>query len=260
VVSDPVVPEEVKPKAKAGAHGAKGGSTAVSKAGVAREKALSGRRDVKPAAAGKLPTVAPPDVDTVYAMASLGSNVFAGTSNGLIRGDASGKTWEMVPAAGQAEWRFVAAGHGAVAVAGIAAIKLSADGGATWSDVPVPDKISHLRAIAMDDQGTLWVGSREGVYLSSDSGRSWQTLNNLYVRDVDGLYFDPRKGQIYVTSNGDSTLAFAVTVKDRKVSFWDTGWTMRFVRPAGDHLLGATLFDGIVIQPRMVETKEVARQ
>ena len=261
VVKDPVVPQVAKAKEKPGVHGAKGTGAGLSKTGATREKELSGRREVKaPIASKLLPQTAPSGVDTIYSIAGLGDRVFAGTSTGVIRGDASGKSWETVPAAGQGEWRFVATGHGSVAVAGIASIKLSVDAGGTWVDVPVPGKISHIRAIALDDQGELWVGSREGVYLSNDAGTSWQTLNNLYVRDVDGLYFDAHKGQLFVTSNGDSTLAFAVTVKDRKVSFWDTGWTMRFVRPAGDHLLGATLFDGIVIQPRMVETKEVAKQ
>ena len=259
VVTAPVVSEGTKVRGKPALHGAKGTSLAVSKAGIAREKELSGRREGKAAATSKvLPAQAPSGADTIYSMATLGDRIFAGTSDGLIRSDAAGKVWETVPAAGQSEWRFVAAGHGSVAVAGIASIKLSVDAGESWVEVPVPEKISHLRAIALDDQGELWVGSREGVYLSNDAGRSWQTLNNLFVRDVDGLYFDAHKGQLYVTSNGNSTLAFAVNVKDRKVSFWDTGWTMRFVRPAGDHLLGATLFDGIVIQPRLVETKEVA--
>jgi hypothetical protein len=29
-------------------------------------------------------------------------------------------------------------------------------------------------------------------------------------------------------------------------------------RPVGDHLVGATLFDGVVVQPRMVATREVS--
>ena len=197
VVTEPVVPEVAKPKAKAGARGAKVAAAPVSKAGTMREKVLSGKREVKTEVAGTLPTPAPSGVDTVYSIASLGDKVFAGTSNGVIRGDASGRSWETVPAAGQTEWRYVAAGHGSVAVAAIAAIKLSTDGGVSWVDVPVPDNVSHLRAIALDDQGELWVGSREGVYLSSDAGRSWQTLNNLYVRDVDGLYFDQHKGTAF---------------------------------------------------------------
>jgi hypothetical protein len=45
-----------------------------------------------------------------------------------------------------------------------------------------------------------------------------------------------------------------------KVSWWDTGWNLRFMRPVGDHLVGATLFDGIVVQPRMVDSDELTKQ
>ena len=43
------------------------------------------------------------------------------------------------------------------------------------------------------------------------------------------------------------------------MQYWNTGWNLRLVRPVGDHLVGATLFDGIVVQPRMVDSSEVAR-
>jgi hypothetical protein len=38
------------------------------------------------------------------------------------------------------------------------------------------------------------------------------------------------------------------------VHYWNSGWKLRFARPVGDHLVAATLFDGVVIQPRMVDS------
>jgi hypothetical protein len=38
----------------------------------------------------------------------------------------------------------------------------------------------------------------------------------------------------------------------KHVSFTDTGWNLRFARLMDDHIIAATLFDGIVVQPRMV--------
>jgi len=43
-----------------------------------------------------------------------------------------------------------------------------------------------------------------------------------------------------------------VQLPELQVSFADTGWNLRFARPMGDHLIAATLFDGIVVQPKMV--------
>ena len=51
-----------------------------------------------------------------------------------------------------------------------------------------------------------------------------------------------------------STMIFSVQLPTHKVSYWDTGWKLRFARPVGDHLLGVTLYDGIVVQPKMVDS------
>jgi len=48
-----------------------------------------------------------------------------------------------------------------------------------------------------------------------------------------------------------------VHLPDKTVKYWNAGWTLRLARPVGDHLVGATFYDGIVIQPRMVASEEV---
>ena len=40
----------------------------------------------------------------------------------------------------------------------------------------------------------------------------------------------------------------------KEISYASTGWDLRLTRPVGDHLVGVTLFDGVVVQPRMVDT------
>ncbi len=83
-------------------------------------------------------------------------------------------------------------------------------------------------------------------------------MKNLYASDVNSLYFDAKGERVLVTANASTTMAFAVHVPNKAVTYWDTGWHLRFVRPVGDYLVGATLFDGVVVQPRMVQSKEVA--
>jgi hypothetical protein len=49
-------------------------------------------------------------------------------------------------------------------------------------------------------------------------------------------------------------MVFSVQLPDHTVHYWDTGWRLRFARPMGNHLLAGTLYDGVVIQPKMVDS------
>ncbi len=192
---------------------------------------------------------------TVRGIALQGETMFAVTSRGLLSSDASGRVWHNVSTPAAEEWRYLAANRGLVVVGSPGLILLSEDAGQNWKEVALPPKLIQITALTVDARGEIWAGGREGVFLSSDKGVSWQALRNLYVRDVDSLYFDSASDRVLVTSNGSATIAFAVEIPTRKVTFWETGWTLRFMRPVGDHLLGVTLFDGVVIQPQMVEAK-----
>jgi ligand-binding sensor domain-containing protein len=113
--------------------------------------------------------------------------------------------------------------------------------------------------VAVDGFGGLWIGGREGVYLSEDKGASWKTVQNFFMRDVNSIFYDAKGERVLVTANNSTTLVFAAHLPDKKVNYWNTGWNLRLVRPVGDHLVGATLFDGIVIQPAMVNSAEVTK-
>ena len=190
----------------------------------------------------------------VDAIVTVGDRMFAGSARGLMVSTTSGKSWAPVPSMGGDEWRFLATDKTTVVAASLDKIMASTDAGVTWVDLSMPPKMLQVTALAVDSRGEIWVAGREGVFVSSNNGMSWQTLANLYVRDVNSLYFDSKSNQLLVTANGNATIGFGLEIATRKVTFWDTGWTLRFLRPVGDHFLGATLFDGVVIQPRMVDS------
>ena len=94
-----------------------------------------------------------------------------------------------------------------------------------------------------------------------DNGVSWRSIHNLETPEVDGIYFD-RAGNRILLTTANSTMVFAVQLPDHAVRYWDTGWRLRFARPMGNHLLAGTLYDGVVIQPKMVDSgfiKDAAR-
>jgi hypothetical protein len=212
----------------------------------------------RPVAKGKASEPAPGYEGIVYGFAVTGETLYAATSQGMLRSVSSGLTWSAVSSLPADEWRFVSASKGSVVVASLHSVEVSTDGGKTWQAVTMPAKLIQVSAAAVDGMGREWVGGREGAFYSADHGKSWQTLKDLYVRNVNSIYYDAAGERMLVTSNGPATEAFAVQLATMRIDKWDTGWSLRFVRPVGDHLVAGTLFDGIVVQPKMVDSPEPA--
>jgi len=195
---------------------------------------------------------------SVYGFAVTGETMFAATSEGMLRSVSSGVTWTNVASIPMDEWRYVATSKAIVAAASLNELEISSDGGKTWQASAVPNKGRQVSALAVDGDGTVWVADRDGVSYSTNKGAIWQTLKGLFVRNVNSLFYDETGNRVLVTSEGPATNIFVVALPSLRVSWWDTGWNLRFVRPVGDYLVGATLFDGIVVQPRMVNSEELA--
>jgi photosystem II stability/assembly factor-like uncharacterized protein len=182
---------------------------------------------------------------------SDGPYIYAGTSAGLWRSVDNGQSWSPLHTLQLTDVRFLASHGSTLEAASVNGVVLSSNGGASWTMVMPPSNLTQIGAIAVDGENNLWIGGPEGVFYSKDRGASWRTIHDLFVRQVDGLYYDAAGKRVLVTTS-NSTVAFAADLSDDKITYWDTGWKLRFLRPVGDHLIGATLFDGMVVQPRMV--------
>ena len=193
-----------------------------------------------------------------YAMASNTSTVFAVTGDGLLSSTDQGKTWQHMPAATDAAWRMIAAQGTHVALAEPRTLSVSDDNGTSFKTVSLP-KDMYLTAIAIDETGRLWIGGAEGVFLSENAGASWRVLPNLYVPNVSGLVYDGATSRVLISSSSPSTPVFTVHTPDLKVSFVRAGWGMATLRAVGDHLVGITRNDGVLLQPRMVDSEAVAQ-
>jgi ligand-binding sensor domain-containing protein len=64
----------------------------------------------------------------------------------------------------------IAAAKSTVFTASLSRASLTTDGGQTWSAVKPPSDLKQVTSVAVDDFGGLWIGVREGVYLSEDKG------------------------------------------------------------------------------------------
>lgn len=193
-------------------------------------------------------------------MANSGDATFAATSQGLLVTRTAGLSWNTVEGAGMEDLYFLASVRSEILAAGLDRMHLSTNGGQSWKSVLPPSQLHQLTAIAVDGNGGLWAGGREGVFHSLDDGASWQVPPGLVVNDVNNIFFDARGQRILITNGNSGTLVYAMHLPDKKISFWDTGWNLRFVRPVGDHLLGVTAFDGVVLEPRMVDSPVSSHQ
>jgi photosystem II stability/assembly factor-like uncharacterized protein len=214
------------------------------------------RAPVKPVVKKKK---APPKVfdGAVFAFARDGEQSFAATSDGILRSMDGGQSWNIVTDPQGHVWYTIASSKSTLVASSLTTALLSTDDGHTWKTLTTPTELTQITAVAADSFGGLWVGGREGIYYSPDKGASWKVLKNLFVRDINSIYFDEKGQRILVTGNSSTTFAFAAHLPDEKVSYWNTGWNLRLLRPVNDHLVAATLFDGVVIQPEMVNSAEV---
>jgi photosystem II stability/assembly factor-like uncharacterized protein len=152
---------------------------------------------------------------------------------------------------------LVAASKDVVAVANLSMIKVSTDGGETWQTVTPPSEIKMVEALAVDADGRVWTGSRQGAFYSVNEGSTWTMPRDLYARNINNLYFDEQGSRILLTTGGRATEAFAVELPTMKVRAWDTGWKLRLLRPVADHFAAATVFDGMIVQPKMVDSAQL---
>lgn len=191
---------------------------------------------------------------SVYGFATAGNLVFAATSQGLLKSASSGVTWSDASGAIPGDCDFVAAQQMTAAAASLNELAVSSDGGRTWHAATLPRQQMQISALAVDGRGAIWVGDRDGVYFSLDKGATWQPLNDPYMRKVNSIYYDAGADRMLITTGEPGTRLFSVGVQTGHISEIDTGWNLRFARPVGNYLVAATLFDGIVVQPRMVDS------
>ena len=175
-----------------------------------------------------------------------GSNWYAATGEGVYQSVDKGGTWEgpLLPSA----YQFVNAYDAVVIAARRDLLQVSEDAGKNWQQVALPPKLLAVHALAVASDHTLWVGGREGLFYSADAGKSWKELPNLPLGDITGLNWDEELKRVLVSSRA-ATIVFGVDDSGKPWKWWETGWNVHEVHSRGGRLVGASLYDGVVIEP-----------
>ncbi len=179
-----------------------------------------------------------------------GSSWYAATSNGIYQSDNEGVSWHGGPVLEKKDFLAVRSAGPLVLASRRESLVVSQDGGATYQSMALPQPLTAANTIAVTPEGSMWVGGREGVFYSEDKGATWTQMKTLPVSNINNLSYDSDLKRVMVTS-WNSTWVMAVDEHTREFKWWDAGWNVRSVRSLGGRLMGASLFNGVVVQPQM---------
>lgn len=185
----------------------------------------------------------------VFGLDLSGDVWLAATALGLLTSRDRGATWQGGPVLGSSEYLTVAA-HGSTFVAAKRnGVAVSTDSGQTWKLSQLPAGFTRIDRAVFSADGTAWLGGREGVYVSKDEGKSWKGIERLPFKDVNDLYYDATQDKVLASSR-DSDFVFVIDPAGLNWTWARAGWKVQLIRSAGGHLLGASLFDGVLVEPR----------
>ncbi len=194
----------------------------------------------------------------VFALDLSGDVWLASTTGGIYTSRDQGATWQGGPVMGVAGYLSLTIHGSLMAAARPDGVVLSRDGGQSWWPMSTPTVLTRIHRVVFSNDGTLWLGAREGVYFTHNNGKKWMWAQRLPIVDIDDLYYDAAANRVLVSSR-QSDFVYAMDPASLDWKWWQTGYKLSAVRAAGDRLLAASLYDGVLIEPRSAAT-EVGRK
>ncbi len=196
----------------------------------------------------KAPTIALES--TVNALDVSGDVWAAATGYGVVTSSDQGASWQGGPVMGEGDYLSVTVHADAMVAARADSVVISRDAGKSWWPMGLPTMLTRIHRVVFSPDGTLWLGAREGVYLSRDLGTSWMWIHRLPFRDVDDLSYDVESKEILVSSR-TSDQVYAIDPKTMTWNWWQTGYDIVLIRAAGNWLVAASLNDGVLVGPEL---------
>ncbi len=174
----------------------------------------------------------------------------AATATGIYTSTDQGKTWKGGNILAQQDFVSVRAEGSTVVAATRSSVLVSADSGLTWKMAGLPSYVVSIRGAAIASGNQIMIASREGAFHSGDGGASWEhVVNGLPGKDITSVSFDPSHKRLLATSDATSVIFES---RDGGRSWQrgpDSGFPLRRVSVIGGRFVGATPFDGVVLQP-----------
>src|SRR6202167_1209756 len=174
----------------------------------------------------------------------------AASTTGIYSSSDQGKTWEGGQILGQTDFVTVRAEGSTVVAAARSTVLVSNDTGATWKLAGLPSYVVSIRSAAIASGSQIMIASREGAFRSGDGGATWEhAVNGLPGKDITSVSFDSSHKRLLATSDATGVIFES---RDGGRSWQrgpDSGFPLRRVSVIGGRLVGATPFDGVILQP-----------
>jgi len=174
----------------------------------------------------------------------------AATTDGIYASTDQGKTWKGGPVLGQTDFVSVRAYESSMVAATHSGVLVSGNNGTTWHASNVPGYVVGIHSLAITSDGQIMIASRQGAFRSEDGGASWQHVENgLPGKNITSVSYDPTHHRLLATSD---TTGVIFESHDGGRSWQrgpDSGYPLRRVSVIGGRFVGATPFDGVVLQP-----------
>jgi photosystem II stability/assembly factor-like uncharacterized protein len=174
----------------------------------------------------------------------------AASSTGIYSSTDQGKTWKGGQILGQTDFVSVRAEGSTVVAATRSSVLVSNDTGATWKLAGLPSYVVSIRSAAIASGSQIMIASREGAFRSGDGGATWEhSVNGLPGKDITSVSFDSSHKRLLATSDATGVIFES---RDGGRSWQrgpDSGFPLRRVSVIGGRLVGATPFDGVILQP-----------
>lgn len=186
------------------------------------------------------------------------SRWIAASTQGMFESSNSGKTWEGGPLLGHSDFTLARATPKLIAAAGHNFLLISSNGSAdakseckvlecAWSEATLPKVINAISDLAIGSDNNLWLACREGLYRSTDLGKTWTRLEKLPVVNLASVFYDSTQHRVLVTAL-NSTEVFSSDDEGQSWQHRDSGWLLRTITDDNGRLVASTAFDGVVIE------------
>ena len=175
---------------------------------------------------------------------------FAATSAGLFTSSDQGKTWTGGAVIGKTDFVSVESENELVVAATRTNVLYSNNAGTTWQQAPLSSYITAIHGVTLTPEGEILVASREGAFRSSDSGATWEhVVNGIPDKNISSIAYDQGRKRLLATSMATGVVFES---KDNGRTWHrgpDSGYPLRRVSVVRGRFVGATPFDGVIVQP-----------